>query len=73
MLGLSTAELGNIKQKTDDDEQRFALIFTRWIERDGHPPRYPLSWDGVHELLCDLDRVSAAEELKLALDNASLN
>ena len=66
-LGLNAAELANIKQKTDDNEQRLTLIFTQWIDNDGHPPQYPLSWDGVCELLYDLDRDKAAEELKQAL------
>ena len=72
LLGLNAAELENIKQKTDDNEQRLAFIFTRWIDNDGHPPQYPLSWDGVCELLYDLDRDNAAEELKQALEKLSL-
>ena len=72
LLGLNTAELENIEQKTNDNERRFALIFARWIDNDGHPPQYPLSWDGVCELLYDLDRDNAAEELKQALGKLSL-
>ena len=67
LLGLPAAELENIKQKTDDNVRRFTLVFTQWIDNDGHPPQYPLSWDGVCELLYDLERDSAAEELKQAL------
>ena len=67
LLGLPAAELENIKQKTDDNVRRFTLVFTQWIDNDGHPPQHPLSWDGVCELLYDLDRDSAAEELKQAL------
>ena len=71
-LGLNTDQLANIKQKTDDNEQRLAAIFTQWINNDGHPPDYPLSWDGVCELLYDLDRDSAAEELTQALKLCNL-
>ena len=72
LLELNTAELENIEQKTNDDERRFALVFTRWIDNDGQPPQYRLSWDGLCDLLYDLDRDSAAEELKQALKKLSL-
>ena len=67
LLGLTTAELGDIKQEMDDNERRFAFVFSKWIADNGHPPEYPLSWDGVCELLSDLDKEEVAEELRQAL------
>ena len=72
LLGLNPAELQNIEQQSSKNEQRLALVLTQWIDNDGHPPQYPLSWDGVYELLCDLDKNSAAEELRRAMDSHSL-
>lgn len=70
LLGLKADELENIQQKTNDNVQRLTYIFTQWIDNYGHPPRYPLSWDGVCELLCDLGRDRAAEDLAVALSRA---
>ena len=67
LLGLTTAELGDIKQEMDDNERRFAFVFSKWIADNGHPPKYPLSWDGVCELLSTLDKEEVAEELRQAL------
>ena len=67
LLGLTTAELWDIMLKMDDNERRFAFVFRKWIADNGHPPEYPLSWDGVCELLSDLDKEEVAEELRQAI------
>ena len=71
LLGLSQAALKNIKQKSDEDVERFEHVLTYWIESNGHL-EYPLTWDGVCELLRDIDRDTAAEKLKQALSMMSL-
>jgi hypothetical protein len=37
------------------DETRCChVVFQRWIDEGGHPPKYPLTWVGLRDLLCDV-------------------
>ena len=72
LLGLKADALENIKQKSSDNAERFVSVLTHWIDSNGHP-NYPLTWDGLCELLCDIDRDTAAEELKQALTKCSFH
>ncbi len=65
-LELGAAPLENIKQKSDDNVQRCSEVFNCWITSNGHRD-YPLTWDGLFELLLDVDRSTAVEKLKQAL------
>lgn len=67
-LGLTIDTLENYKQKTEDNEKRLEYIFSQWIDSNGHS-EYPLTWDGLTELLRDIDKDSAAEELLKVLEN----
>lgn len=67
LLGHNSDSLINIKQKTVDNEERFQDVLSQWIDNDGYPPKYPLTWKGIFELLYDLGRGKIAEELKQAL------
>ena len=29
-------------------------VFAVWINKGGHPPKYPLTWQGLYDLLCDV-------------------
>ena len=52
LLLLSTDQLKNIKQRSDDNVERCREVFADWIEREGCP-HYPLTWEGLFELLID--------------------
>lgn len=67
-LGLTIDTLENYKQKTEDNDKRLEYIFSQWIDSNGHS-EYPLTWDGLTELLRDIDKDSAAEELLKVLEN----
>lgn len=68
-LKLTIDTLENYKQKAEDNEQRLEYIFSQWIDSNGCPPEYPLTWKGLIELLCDIDKRSAADELSKVLEN----
>ena len=69
LLQLSTDQLKNIKQKSDDNVERCREVFASWIDCEGCPPCYPLTWEGLFELLIDVDRHTAMQQLKQALEN----
>ena len=68
-MQLSTDQLKNIKQRSDDNMERCREVFGSWIEREGCPPHYPLTWEGLFELLIDVGRHTAMQQLKHALEN----
>lgn len=43
-------------------------VFGRWISNNGHPPRYPHTWQGLYDILCDVDHRGAA--MKMANEKA---
>ena len=70
-------EIGNIvctRQQLDvlakekDAEGCCEAVFSHWLD---HPHRYyPVTWEGLYELLDDSGLSEAAAELKTAVDNA---
>ena len=66
MLGQQMSTLDNISQKSDDNIDRCLRVFSHWIEAQGSP-RYSLTWEGLLELLRDIDHSSAAKKLSDAL------
>lgn len=65
LLGLSVAEL---KEYTTLES---VGVFNYWIENGGHPD-YPLSWEGLCDLLCDIDHDNIADNVKAALASQGL-
>ena len=70
-LGLTIDALENYKQKTEDNDKRLEYIFWQWIDDNGHQ-EYQLTWKGLSELLRDIDKDSAAEELIKVLENRGI-
>lgn len=71
-LGLSVDALENIKQKTEDNDKRLEYIFWQWIDSNGYQDYQP-TWKDLTELLRDIDKDSAAEELIKVLENRGIN
>ncbi len=46
-------------------------VFDAWINKGGHGGRYPLTWQGLYNLLSDIEHQGVASDLETAL-NASL-
>ena len=66
ILGMGAAELSAISLKNQKDPEPCCIdVVTKWLEDDS--PRYPLTWEGVFELLDDIDEAILASELQNAL------
>lgn len=48
-------------------------VFNHWIQNDGHRPNYPLSWQGLYDLLCNIEHRSAAEDMKRKLSKDGIH
>lgn len=38
-------------------------VFQAWIANGGHPPKYPHTWQGLYDLLCDIKHARAANKM----------
>ena len=66
LLGMGAAELSAISLKNHENPEPCCTdVVTKWLE-DGSP-HYPLTWEGVFELLDDIDEAILASELQNAL------
>lgn len=67
LIGLNMSELDTIQQKTlNDNHQSCQRVFSKWFDNNGHPS-YPITWEGVQELLRDVKMETVAKDLKEAL------
>lgn len=68
LLGQTLGELdGYQRLEGNDNSGCCTRVFYRWINNNGHPPHYPLSWEGGEKLLRDIQHNRAADKLKNAL------
>lgn len=58
------------KRASNDNTESCENVLSQWI--NSNSSRYPLSWEGVCELLCDIEQSSTAEKVKEALIILSL-
>lgn len=65
-VGINNDKQEDYAQKYSSNENRMMQVINKWIEIAG-TDEYPMSWQGLIELLEDIERGSAAEELKKAL------
>ena len=66
MLGMKQYELSTISMRNQKDPKPCCIeVLTKWFE-DGSP-HYPLTWEGMFELLEDLDETELISELQNAL------
>ena len=67
LISLSKATLDKYR-KEENKAKRCERVFRKWIKNNGHPD-YPLTWAGLHTLLIDMGRRTAAEKLYEILRN----
>lgn len=63
-LGLTPPQLNGYRTNSMLNEYICCVnVFTHWIDNGGHPPYYPLSWDGVYKVLVAIDHRGTAEDM----------
>ena len=67
LLGLSVGELDGYWSMSHENADCCNRVFSRWINNNGHPPNYSLSWLGLEKLLRDILHAGAADDLRSAL------
>ena len=65
LLGLSD-ELQNIENEGRGNKHRFEEVHKRW--EDNGSSDYPFTWEGLFKLLHDIEKSTAARELREALE-----
>jgi hypothetical protein len=67
LLGIPPSQLERYKREENKKVGRSRRVFSYWIDSNGHPPNYPLSWAGLDRILRDLKQRKMAENLNKAL------
>lgn len=49
-----------------DNDNACRAVFSKWIEKDGNPTHYPLAWQGLYDLLCNIGHRRIATEVAAA-------
>ena len=47
----------------NDNSQCCERVFRVWIAKSGHHPRYPHTWQGLYDLLCDINHNGVANKM----------
>lgn len=71
-LNLNKKTLDKYYDKAEDDIKCCEYVFFKWIKNRGHQD-YPLSWVGLHKLLVDMGKRTAAEKLYKVLQTSNDN
>ena len=67
-VGVSFKELNNeYRLMYNDNKNRCRKVLAHWINNGS--TEYPLSWEGLCQLLCDIDEASVAAELRQVLES----
>ena len=67
-LGQSTSELDSYSRESMlNNNTCCKRVFNHWINNDGHPPHYPLTWKGLYDVLCAIGHRGTAENMKETL------
>ena len=73
LLGQEMGDLDNYQQRVDSSMVDCCRrVFNRWINNNGYPPEYPLSWAGLEKLLNNVQHGGAADSLKKALSSKGI-
>ena len=72
LLGQSVGDLDVYERHGGPVDDCCSRIFDRWINNNGYPPEYPLSWESLKNLLRDVQHSSAADTLKRALSSKGI-
>ena len=66
-IGIRTGQAdhldGYATRALNDNNQCCERVFRAWIAKGGHPPRYPLTWQGLYDLLCDIGHNGIANKM----------
>lgn len=62
LLSLTKNVLDIFRDKAEDNVKSCEHVFSTWVSSNGHKD-YPLTWAGLHTLLVDMGRRTAAEKL----------
>ena len=66
-IGIRTGQTDHLNEYATkalhDANQCCERVFRVWILKGGHPPRYPLTWQGLYDLLCDIGCNGIANEM----------
>ncbi len=69
-LGQPSAELDGYKVLTLTESSKYPCcqrVFSRWMENADDEGDYPVTWNGVYQLLRDMERAGLATKLEEAL------
>lgn len=62
VLGLEEFKIRSIKKENDTDYDRVSDVFNVWFKNAaGLPNGFPLSWDGLRDILDDSDLSTVAD------------
>jgi hypothetical protein len=68
LVGLISPELDGFDRRSLHNNFECCVhVFSHWCSNDGHPPKYPLNWKGLYDLLCDAKHKTVAKDLEEAL------
>lgn len=68
LISLSKVTLDKYRDTEENNTKSCERVFRKWIKNNGHQD-YPLTWAGLHTLLIDMGRRTAAEKLFAVLRN----
>ena len=66
-IGIRTGQADKLhnyeRRAIHGDQECCVRVFEAWIINGGSPPKYPMTWQGLYYLLCDVGRRGTANEL----------
>lgn len=72
-MGQSTNDLdGYDRRSMLANDTNCERVFDHWVNNDGHPPNYPLSWKGVYDVLSAVDHRGTANNMKEELNSRGI-
>lgn len=69
-VGQSYSELENLNMRNNIKCSEEILKY--WLEESSHPSKYPRTWQGLYDLLCDIEHRGTAEDMKEELSRESM-
>lgn len=67
-MGQKIADLENFRTKAVNDNYTCCTwVVNYWINNHGHPPHYPLSWNGLYDVLVAIGHSGTAENMRTKL------
>lgn len=64
-VGLSLDKIEGFRQRSFlDNTATCNFILNAWVSKGGHPPNYPLSWQGLYDLLKDIGHKKAGGDMR---------